>query len=272
MPKQAFKLDVTSTIQQFVDQVPKQYKAAIDIAAARAINKAMAKTQTRTRRDLAKRMGVQQKEIRSGVMIRKKAHRESLSSSMGVKGGRPPNVIRFNRSGATQVATGVMHGAWQPGAKKKLAVGAFLMPTSGAKKGGRTRKASTTTARKASSGSRKRTPSKKFTATSNSHFVAKRTGRQVKGVWGTSPAMNFMWTNRAAGQRGLIRGTELRLAKEFPVQFKTELVKEVQRQAGLLTFQRGGGIPRKRVVRRNRRTGLPTVRSVKAITVGRLPG
>ena len=265
----AFQLDIQSNIDKFAGQVPKQYKSAIDIATARAINKSMARVQTKTRRDLSKRMGLPLKVLRTGVMIRKKAHRDSLSSNMGIKGGRPPNVIRFSPTGATQVATGVMHGAWQPGAKKKLAEGAFLMPHAKGRKARRKSKPIRAT-RAGTSSIKRRPPSRKFTATAATHFVAKRTGRQIKGVWGTSPAMNFMWTNKRAGQRGLIVGMSNKLKVEFPEQFKTELVKEVQRQAGLLVFQRGGGTPRKQVVRKSR--GKTVVRSVKAITVGRIPG
>jgi hypothetical protein len=267
----AFQLDIQSNIDSYIGKVAKKYHSAIGIGAARAINKSMARTRTYSAREMSKRMGIPNKGLKRGVTIAKKAHRQSLSSGMRVVGGRPPNVIRFSSKGATQVSDGVMHGAWQKGAKMTLAKGAFLMPHAKGKAAGRSSKVSKGRVR---SGSRRnnRRPVKKFTATAATHFVAKRKGRTIKGVWGTSPAMNFMWKNKRAGQKGVILGASKKLTKEFPEDLLKEITKEVQRQSGLLTFQRGGGVPRKQVVRRNRRTGKATVRSVKAITVGRLPG
>lgn len=186
-----FKLEIRDNIDSVRAVVDKEYPKAVSSAGAIAINRALRKGLTLTKRKLAKRMGVPQKFIKDRIKYTR-AYRSNLRGKIRVT-GRPLNVARF---GAQQYKEGVKHGAWQPGSRKKLAKRSFLVKIKSPK-------------------------------SSLTHFVAHRPGggRKMEGVWGPWPVQEFI-----GHKQGTDRGARPEVAKEMLAYFETQLIYETQRQ------------------------------------------
>lgn len=186
-----FTLEVKDNIDSVRAVVDREYPKAVDSAAAIAINRALRKANTLTKRKVAARMGVKQKDI-AGRIKMSRAFRAKLNGKIRVT-GRPLNVARF---GSIQTKAGVKHGAWQKGSGKKLAKGSFLVRI-------------------------------KNPRSSLSHFVAHRPGggRKLKGVWGPWPVQEFV-----GHKFGSDRGARTEIIDEIRPYWEEQLIYETQRQ------------------------------------------
>lgn len=120
----AFDISIKSEIDRISKQVPRQFRSTIAPASATALNKTMGKTKTFSMKRLARLMGLQQNRFRD-LVTTVRANKYRMKAGMRIR-GKPVNVVRF---GVLKTATGIKHGAWLPGRKKKLVKRAFLMPT-----------------------------------------------------------------------------------------------------------------------------------------------
>lgn len=122
-----FILDVDLDIKQVKRDLWYVQNELIDKAAARSINRAAAKVQTMARREVAKKIGLQQKKFKKNLSISLKAHKNRLHARVTAK-GKELNLIEFvtpgkRKVGAFKKKKGVTAKYYE---KKKEFEGAFI--------------------------------------------------------------------------------------------------------------------------------------------------
>ena len=128
-------LDVRADMKKTMRHLTDVQQKKVPVATSRAINRAVSKVRTETRRDVSRRMGVQQKHIKGSFAIRR-ASRYVLSGVLTSR-GRPIKLIYFK--GTRQLKAGVKSSAY---GKSRTHPGTFIANVGAGHRGAFRRKGS----------------------------------------------------------------------------------------------------------------------------------
>lgn len=121
-------LDVKADIKKVERQLDATKRKHIPKATSRAINKAITKTRTEARRDVAKQMNIPQKRIKDSFSLKKASPTQLIATLFGR--GNPIKLIYFN--GTRQFKKGVKSAAY---GVKRLYEGTFIATVGAGHKG-----------------------------------------------------------------------------------------------------------------------------------------
>lgn len=120
-------LDIKLDVKDVKRYLSKVQHVAVDKAAARSINRTASKVQTISRREVAKKTGLQQKKFKKNLAVNVKANKNKLFAQVSAK-GKEFNLIEWvtpakRKVGAFRKKGGVIA---KPYRKKKQYKGAFI--------------------------------------------------------------------------------------------------------------------------------------------------